>query len=50
MPVMLGVLAGSLVGARILPRARVKTLRIVFAIVIAALAFEMILKGLKGGI
>ncbi len=48
MPVMLGVLAGALIGARILPGARVRTLRLVFSIVIAALAVEMILKGVKG--
>ncbi len=48
MPVMLGVLAGALTGARVLPGAKVKTLRVVFATVIAALAVEMIFKGLKG--
>jgi uncharacterized protein len=48
MPVMLGVLTGALIGARILPGAKVRTLRLVFSIVIAALAVEMILKGVKG--
>jgi uncharacterized membrane protein YfcA len=48
MPVMLGVLAGALIGARILPDARVRTLRLVFSVVIAALAVEMIFKGVKG--
>jgi uncharacterized protein len=48
MPVMLGVLAGSLVGARVLARAQVKFLRIVFSIVIAFLAVEMIYNGLTG--
>ena len=47
-PVMLGVLAGSLVGARILVGARVKQLRIMFAVVIAALAIEMIRTGVMG--
>lgn len=47
MPVMLGVLAGSLTGARILPGAKVKTLRLVFSLVIAALAAEMIRNGTK---
>lgn len=47
MPVMLGVLAGSLMGARVLAGARVKTLRLVFSGVIAVLAVEMIYKGLK---
>ncbi|HXN99679.1 MAG TPA: sulfite exporter TauE/SafE family protein [Candidatus Acidoferrales bacterium] len=48
MPVMLGVLAGALIGARILPGARVQVLRLVFSLVIAALAVEMIFKGVKG--
>jgi uncharacterized protein len=48
MPVMLGVLAGALVGAKILPGAKVRTLRIVFGVVIAALAVEMIFQGVRG--
>jgi uncharacterized protein len=48
MPVMLGVLAGALVGARILPSAKVKSLRFVFSLVIVALAIEMIFQGAKG--
>jgi len=48
MPVMLGVLAGSLIGARVLVRARVKTLRYVFAAVIVVLGFEMIFNGATG--
>lgn len=48
MPVMLGVLAGSLAGSRILVRARVSTLRIVFAVVIVALGVEMIYSSLTG--
>ena len=47
MPVMLGVLAGSLAGARVLAVAKVKVLRLVFSAVIAVLAFEMIYNGLK---
>jgi uncharacterized membrane protein YfcA len=47
MPVMLGVLAGSLVGARILPGAKVHVLRLVFGIVIFALGVEMIYKGVS---
>jgi uncharacterized protein len=50
MPVMLGVLLGALVGARILPEAKVKTLRIVFAVAIAAVAIEMIVKGVRGNL
>jgi len=47
MPVMLGVLTGSLMGARVLAGAKVKVLRAVFSAVIAVLAVEMIYKGLK---
>lgn len=50
MPVMLGVLAGALVGARILPHAKVHTLRIVFSIAISAVAIEMMLQGIRGKI
>src|SRR5579864_2699847 len=50
MPVMLGVLAGSLLGARILVKAETKVLRIVFSIVIAVLGLQMLYKGLTGGI
>jgi uncharacterized protein len=48
MPVMLGVLVGSMLGARVLVRARVRFLRRLFGGVIAALALEMIYKGLTG--
>ena len=48
MPVMLGVLVGSLLGARVLAGAKVKTLRIVFSVVIGALAVEMIYNGIAG--
>ncbi len=48
MPVMLGVLLGALVGARILMGARVRVLRLVFALVILALGVEMIYGGLSG--
>jgi uncharacterized protein len=48
MPVMLGVLAGSLVGARVLTRARNRTLRLVFSAVIGVLAVQMIYKGFTG--
>jgi uncharacterized membrane protein YfcA len=49
MPVMLGVLVGSLLGTRVLIVARVKVLRLVFGAVIIALAAQMIYKGLTGG-
>jgi uncharacterized protein len=48
MPVMLGVLAGSLLGARLLAKAPVKQLRLLFAVVILALAIEMIYSSLTG--
>jgi uncharacterized membrane protein YfcA len=48
MPVMLGVLGGSLIGSRILIRARVSTLRILFAVVIVVLGVEMIYSSLTG--
>jgi len=50
MPVMLGVLVGSTLGARILVKAETQWLRIVFAVVIGALAIEMLYKGLAGRI
>jgi hypothetical protein len=48
MPVMLGVLGGSLVGTRVLVKARTKWLRRVFSLVIVALGIEMLYKGLLG--
>jgi uncharacterized membrane protein YfcA len=47
-PVMLGVVVGSLVGARVLTLAKTKWLRLVFGLVIAAMAAEMIYHGLTG--
>ena len=48
MPVMLGVLAGSLLGARVLVRAQTPMLRIVFSLVIVLLGIEMIYNGITG--
>jgi len=48
MPVMLGVLAGSMLGARVLTRAKSRILRIVFSLVILALGVELIYNGLTG--
>jgi uncharacterized protein len=48
MPVMLGVLAGSLLGARVLVRAHPRSLRIIFSLVIVALGIEMIFNSLTG--
>jgi len=50
MPVVLGVLAGSLVGTRVLVRAETSWLRIVFSIVIASLGLEMLYQGIFGRI
>ncbi len=49
MPVMLGVLAGSVVGARLLFGAKTTRLRLLFAIALVAVAVEMIYKGAAGG-
>jgi hypothetical protein len=48
MPVMLGVLLGSLLGARVLAGAKTRILRIIFAAVILVLGIEMIYNGLTG--
>jgi uncharacterized membrane protein YfcA len=48
MPVMLGVLTGSLLGAKVLVRAKVKALRYLFAAVIVAMGIEMIYNGISG--
>jgi uncharacterized membrane protein YfcA len=48
MPVMLGVLAGSLLGARLLLRMQSAALRIVFALAIAGMGIQMIYSGLQG--
>src|SRR3982750_2589894 len=50
MPVMLGVLIGSLMGTRVLVKTKTKSLRMVFSIVIVLLGLEMLLKGLSGRI
>ena len=50
MPVMLGVLLGSTVGARFLPHLPVLLLRRLFAIVVGAIAVQMIVSGIRGRI
>jgi uncharacterized protein len=50
MPVMLGVLLGSLLGARKLFAAEPRLLRLVFGLVVALMAIEMIYGGLRGRI
>ena len=46
MPVVLGVLAGATLGARLLARVQVKPLRLLFTVVMVALACEMLFQGL----
>jgi uncharacterized membrane protein YfcA len=48
MPVVLGVLTGALIGSRVLVKAHVKALRLVFSFVVVALGIEMIFNGLTG--
>jgi uncharacterized protein len=50
MPTMLGVLLGSVIGARLLPGAPTRKLRLLFAVVVLALGCEMILNGITGRI
>jgi len=50
MPVMLGVLAGSFLGSRILVKAETRKLRVVFAVVILVLGLQMLYKGIWGHI
>ncbi len=45
MPVMLGVLAGSMIGAKFLARLPVVLLRRVFAVVVGVVAIQMIAAG-----
>jgi len=49
-PVMLGVLAGALLGARILGTANTKLLRRLFTVVVVVMAFQMLYKGFRGSI
>jgi uncharacterized membrane protein YfcA len=50
MPVMIGVLIGSLMGTRVLVKTQTKRLRLVFSVVIVLLGLEMMFKGLTGGL
>src|SRR4051794_35948292 len=50
MPVMLGVLCGSTVGAKFLPRLPVVVLRRVFAVLVALVGIQMIVNGFAGRI
>ena len=48
-PVMIGVLAGALVGARLMTAARTRFLRGLFTVVIVVLAAEMLIRAARGG-
>ena len=50
MPVMLGVLMGSMLGARVLVGARTQVLRLLFSSIIVIIGFEMIYKGITGSL
>jgi uncharacterized protein len=50
MPVMLGVLAGSILGTVVLAKTKTSSLRVVFSAVIVLLGIEMLYKGIIGGI
>lgn len=50
MPVMLGVLAGSFLGSRILFKAETKSLRLVFSTIILLLGAQMLYTGMAGRI
>ena len=47
MPVMLGVLGGAFLGSRMLTKARTRSLKMLFALVILVLAAEMIYNGIN---
>lgn len=49
-PVMLGVLVGALLGARMLTKANTVWLRRLFTIVVVVMALEMLYKGIRGGV
>jgi uncharacterized membrane protein YfcA len=46
-PVMLGVLGGSLIGSRVLVKAQVRTLKLVFSLLIVAMGIEMIVNNVR---
>jgi len=50
MPVLLGVLPGAFLGARILIGAKTQTLRIIFSIILVVMALKVVYNGLTGGV
>ncbi len=49
-PVMIGVLAGSFLGAKILPKMQNRTLRLIFSLVICIIGLQMLYKALTGNL
>jgi len=50
LPVMVGVLCGALLGARVLPIARTASLRLLFTAVVVVLGLQMLYEGITGKI
>ena len=50
MPVMLGVLPGAFLGAKVLVGAKTPILRIVFGVVLVVMAMKMVYNSLIGGL
>ncbi|WP_375510809.1 sulfite exporter TauE/SafE family protein [uncultured Nostoc sp.] len=50
MPVMLGVLPGAFLGARVLTGAKTQILRIIFSVVLVVMALKMVYNSLIGGL
>jgi hypothetical protein len=50
MPVMLGVLPGAFLGARVLVGAKTEVLRTIFSFVLVVMAFKMVYNSLAGGL
>lgn len=49
-PVMIGMVAGSMFGARILPKMKTESLRKIFAVLIILIGVQMLYKGLGGNL
>lgn len=47
-PVALGAIAGSLIGAKVLNKAKVKWLRLIFAVTVAVSGVQLVLRAVKG--
>lgn len=47
-PVALGIIIGAYIGARVMPKMNAASIRKVFIVVMGIVAFQMIMKGLKG--